>query len=213
MTAAGATTVALDRCAPGLRRRLRVETAEWHNRVDAAVDRRVSIGTRDDYVDLLILLYDLHMGFESHLGARVFQQRWCRIGVDIGQHLRAYLLASDLDRLGLSPPSRWTPVDRLPSFGHALGCLYVLEGSSLGGRMIAGVVEAAIGEVPTTFLTGQSRSHPAPWASVCSALTLFDELGGDGDAVVSGACATFAAFAERLGRAPTAGLNLVAVPE
>lgn len=213
MTKVEATTVGLERSAAGLRRRLRAETADWHDQVDAAVDLPASVCTRDDYADLLGLLYDLHLGFESPLAARVFSEDWRRIGIDIGRHFRAYLLASDLDGFGLSATSKWTPAFPLSTFGHALGCLYVLEGSSLGGRAIAGVVQATIGDVPTAFLTGHGRSNPAPWVSVCRGLAVFDALGGDGDSVVSGACATFAAFAHRLGRAPARELTLGATPE
>ena len=37
----------------------------------------------------------------------------------------------------------------IDSFGRALGALYVLEGSTLGGRIIAGIIAAA----SATFLT------------------------------------------------------------
>jgi heme oxygenase len=195
-----------------LRGRLRAETAEWHSRVEAAADLPASIASRDDYVALLGRLNDLHAGFESRLAARLFDDGWRRVGVDVGEHRRAHLLAADLRELGVAAKSSWVPPLPLATFGHALGCLYVLEGSSLGGRTVARVVRAAIGEVPTTFLTGLGRPDPAPWVSVCSALALFDGLGGDGAAVVSGACETFAAFADRLGPAATSDLRSTETP-
>jgi heme oxygenase len=198
------------RPAVGLRDRLRAETAGWHSRVEAVADLPASVATRDDYVDLLGRLIDLHAGFEIHLAAPAFDSGWRRVGVDIGHHARAFMLAADLQELGLTAKPQWVPSLPLLTFGRALGCLYVLEGSSLGGRTVARVVQAAIGDVPTTFLTGHGRPFVASWVSVCSALALFDTLGGDGDAVVAGACDTFAAFAEHLSRAPKSDLSAAA---
>ena len=113
----------------------------------------------------------------------------------IADHCRAGLLVADLAELGVTPTAR-SELPPFPCFGHALGCLYVLEGSALGGRIVAGMVRAAIGEVPTAFLTGQGRGHQ--WPAVRSALRCFDAQGGDGDAVVAGAVSTFAVFARQL---------------
>jgi heme oxygenase len=118
--------------------------------------------------------------------------------------LRITLLPQDSTKPGSVSASIWTPTF-VPTcwqliFGHALGCLYVLEGSSLGGRTVARIVRATLGEVPMTFLTGDGRSDPVPWLSLCNALARFEARGGDGGAVVSGACGIFAAFADHLNR-------------
>jgi heme oxygenase (biliverdin-IX-beta and delta-forming) len=210
VTLVGLTVVGPERRSSGLRWNLRTATRDWHSRVEGAADLPASIATRADYVDLLGRLYDLHAGFESWLAEYAFDEGWRRVGVDISRHRRAYLLAADLGELGTSVTSDWAPSPPLPTFGHALGCLYVLEGSSLGGRTVARVVRAVIGEVPTTFLTGVGRPEPAPWAVVCRALELFEALGGDGDAVISGACETFAAFADGLGSAAAPGTTQAA---
>jgi heme oxygenase len=212
MHTAGVIVAGLGRPAVGLRERLRAETADWHSRVEAVADLPASVATRDDYVDLLGRLIDLHAGFETRLAAPAFDSGWQRVGVDVGQHARAFLLAADLQELGVTAKPLRVPSLPLLTFGRALGCLYVLEGSSLGGRTVARVVQTAIGDVPTTFLTGAGRPFVASWLSVCTALALFDTLGGDGDAVVSGACDTFAAFAEHLSRAPKSDLSAAAAP-
>jgi hypothetical protein len=50
--------------------------------------------------------------------------------------------------------------------------------------------------VPTTFLTGRGRDQL--WPALRRALRRFDALGGDNDAVVAGAVATFGVFARQL---------------
>jgi heme oxygenase (biliverdin-IX-beta and delta-forming) len=183
-----------------LRVRLRTETAGWHDRVEAVADVPGSISTRGEYVAMLSRLYELHFTLESELANARFREAWPSVGVNLFAHRRAHLLAADLTELGASMPAGSPGPDPFATFGHALGCLYVLEGSSLGGRTVARIVRSALGEVPVTFLSGKGRSGPSPWLTVCTALSRFDALGGDGDAVVSGACDTFAVFADHLER-------------
>ena len=179
----------------GLPERLRAETAELHARVEALVDVPGRVRTRADYIDLLGALAGLHTGLEGQLVASSWDLAWAGVGIDIAGHCRAGLLSADLDELGATVADS-AEIAAFPTFGHALGCLYVLEGSALGGRIVARMVNAAIGDVPTTFFSGRGRGHQ--WPAVRGALRRYAERGGDGDAVVTGAVATFAVFAAGL---------------
>ena len=179
----------------GLPERLRAQTAWWHEKVEAAADIPGRVHTRADYVDLLSRLAALHIGLEAQLSAKVWDRAWVGVGVDIAAHCRAGLVIADLESLGV-PPGAAMVQPPFPGFGEALGCLYVLEGSALGGRIVARMVCAAIGEVPTAFLTGRGRGQQ--WPAVRRALRCFQTKGGDGDAVVAGAVSTFAVFARHL---------------
>ena len=181
----------------GLPERLRLETAELHAAVEAAIDLPGSVRTRSDYVTLLQRLHRIHACLEEQLAVGVWAGQWPDIGLDIAAHRRAHLVAADLGRLGAPAMTRAVPALRLTSFGQALGCLYVLEGSSLGGRIVAGVIRSAIGEVPTTFFDGAGRNHPAPWRAVCAALRRFEAYCASGDVLV-GARETFLAFGGHL---------------
>lgn len=180
--------------------RLRRETAACHREVEAVADIAGTVRTRADYVELLLRLYALHDGLERLLAAESWAPGWAGAGVRIAGYRRADQLGADLDALGGTTSSRPISLPSFATFSQALGCLYVLEGSALGGRMVAGIVRAAVGEVPVAFLTGVGRSQAAPWAGVRRALRRFDERGGDGDGVVAGARATFAAFGHHLNR-------------
>jgi heme oxygenase len=192
---AGVRVAATARGNPALPDRLRAETARCHEHIESVADIPRQVRTRDDYIRLLDRLSGLHAGLERQLSARSWDRAWADIGVTIGGHCRADLLVADLAGMGVTPT---TPMMQppFPCFGHALGCLYVLEGSALGGRIVAGMVRSAIGAVPTAFLTGQGRRHQ--WPAVRSALRRFDTQGGDGDTVVAGACSTFAVFGRQL---------------
>lgn len=180
--------------------RLRRETAACHREVEAAADIAVTVRTRADYVELLLRFHALHDGLEELMAAEVWASGWADVGVRIDDYRRTDQLGADLDALGGVTPAR--PISRpsFATFSEVLGCLYVLEGSALGGRVVAGIVRAAVGEVPVAFLTGIGRPQAAPWAGVRRALRRFDDQGGDGDGVLTGARATFAVFGDHLNR-------------
>lgn len=183
----------------GLPGRLREQTAQAHRLVEALVDIAGSVVTRADYIALLRRLHGVHSGLEDRLAEGRWDQRWAAVDVDIAAHCRSGLLIADLAELDspVTGPSEQPPFH---SFGHAMGCLYVLEGSALGGRTIAGIVRSAIGPVPTAFLTGRGRVHQAAWPAVRRSLRLFDAQGGNCNEVVAGALATFGVFGEQLAR-------------
>jgi heme oxygenase len=174
--------------------RLRAETAHWHHEVEALADIPGRVRSRADYTNLLGGLFELHTGLETQLSDQIWNDAWLGVGVHIATHCRAGLLIADLGELGVNPPTG-VAQQSFSCFGEAIGCLYVLEGSAIGGRIVAGMVRSAIGPVPTAFLTGPGRGHQ--WPVVRSALRRFQAQGGDGDAAVAGASATFAAFARQ----------------
>lgn len=118
-------------------RRLKVETAPLHRRVE----RRFKIIdphlTLDQYVHWLVRLYGYYEPFEQLL------EPWSsEIAIDWSCRRKTPLLLSDLTRLGVAkerisslPMCCSFPV--LTNIGSVFGALYVFEGSTLGGRIIA----------------------------------------------------------------------------
>ena len=76
-------------------------------------------------------------------------------------------------------------------FGEAVGCLYVLEGSALGGRVVARMLRARLGDIPTTFLL-DCAAEPGRWRRVRKALQSVPTA--DHPQVLRGADGTFAGF-------------------
>lgn len=103
-------------------------------------------------------------------------------------------LCADLAVHGLEPPA--VAPDRLspPDLNTALGGLYVLEGSTLGGRVVARHLRKHLGDpLPGgTFLDFHGDQASAHWKRLGLAL---DGLAADGlidpDCVIAGACAVF----------------------
>lgn len=197
---------------PGLRHRLRRETSDLHHAVEVAVDLPRSVRTPGDYADLLGRLHRFHAAVEVRLARPSWRDGWPGVGIDLARHRRSSLLALDLRRLGPVADAPRAALRRteardapdLPgvpepsTFGEALGCLYVLEGSSLGGRVIGPAVRQAVGDVPTAFFDSAGRGHPSPWRALQQGLHRYEAAHGDPDDVIGGARAAFVAFGRQV---------------
>lgn len=188
----------------GLPARLRRETASLHARVEAATGLPGSIRTREEYTVLLRRLHGFHSAVEARLARHDWSEQWAGLGIDLAGHRRSDLLASDLEALEAPVPDRAEALAGVDSFPGALGCLYVTEGSSLGGRILGPAIRSAIGDVPTAFFDSAGREHPSPWRTLTQALRRYGDGngGGDANAVVEGARITFLAFEKQVAVAP-----------
>jgi heme oxygenase len=182
----------------GLRERVRRETSGLHRVVEEATGLPGSIATREDYVRLMRRLHGFHTAVEEQLADPLLAHGWLEVGIVVPAHRRSHLLARDLDDLGAVPEEAAVRLPRLTGLGQALGCLYVVEGSALGGRVLAPAFRSALGDVPTGFFNSDGRMHPHPWRSVLAALGTFEAAGGRAGDVVSGAEATFRVFGNHL---------------
>lgn len=120
-----------------LSQHLRDGTRQVHTIVEAKLGLPQTVACRDDYIAFLRRSYRLYRPLEDHLLA--FPD-WPDHGIRLAEQSLVACLASDLSRLqpGVSLPFR-APAEacpHLPSFAHALGALYVLKGSTLGGEVI-----------------------------------------------------------------------------
>jgi heme oxygenase len=191
--------------------RLRRETAALHARVEAATGLPGSVRDRDDYGTLLRRLHGFHAAVETRLADQRWARDWAGLGLDLADYRRTHLLEEDLAAMQGFPvpvPSE-PPSDPLAhgtgSFAGALGCLYVTEGSALGGRVLGPAIRAAVAGVPTRFFDSAGRGHPSPWRTLVAALRRFGDGGGDQGAVVAGARSTFQSFELRVA-SPNAAL-------
>lgn len=177
--------------------RLRRETADLHSAVETATGLPGSVRSRLDYLSLLYRLHGFHQAVEVALADPRWADDWAELALDPSRYRRAHLLENDLKAMQAPRPGPATPFGGIDDFPTALGCLYVVEGSALGGRVIGPAIRSAIGDVPTSFFGSAGRGHPSPWRALREALRRF----GDGDdcaAVVEGARLTFLAFERRV---------------
>lgn len=163
----------------GARMALRRLTAEAHERVDAGFGR-FDLGTAGGYAAFLRAQAAAHLPVEAALDAAGAE----RVVGDWPARRRAAALRADLRALGAATPEL-LPAPAFDSPAAILGGVYVLEGSRLGGAMLARSVDPAF---PCGFLKpGQSPT----WRALI--VTLDDSLRTDEDIGVA-VCAAKAVF-------------------
>lgn len=87
----------------------------------------------------------------------------------------------------------------LDTIDNVLGCMYVLEGATLGGQLISrhlretqDITSLDAGR----FFAGYGDRTASMWRAFGAAVTAHVDAGGDADRIVSGARATFQTFGQ-----------------
>lgn len=111
--------------------RLRDATRELHEALEARLDILTRMESLEGRRGLAERFHALHAGVEAAVAPKLQPLP----GLNFEQRRRTKVLAADLDALGATrmAPAR---IDPVASTSEALGFLYVLEGSSLGGKVI-----------------------------------------------------------------------------
>lgn len=181
---------------------LKHHTARLHLRVESAVDLPRRVGTLGSYSELLGRLLGFYEPFEERLAATPA----ARVpGLELASRFKVPLLVADLEHLGHGrgeidafPRCLALPAPR--SLAQALGCLYVLEGSTLGGRFIRQHVERSLGlsGPGVAFFSSYGDDLGRMWKTfgeVVESAVIGEE---DRGAALEFAAATFEAFEEWL---------------
>lgn len=157
---------------------LQAATAEVHEQlhhVPAFASLAAGLLDHRGYAALLARLHGFHRPMEAAIARGLDADP---VGGSLTGWRRTHLLRSDLIHLGLDDAA----IDRLPraaissdrvSPATAMGFLYVLEGSTLGGRQLARNLDYLLPKGTTDgrsfFLAGGDRSH-VRWRDVCAAV-------------------------------------------
>ena len=128
---------------------LRAATSQAHQQLEISVEIEACITDREKYTGLLRSFFGFYRPLEDRLSAL---DGWAGRGVDLPGRRKASWLAADLQALGLNMQEIETLPDcaRLPTTNDSaqgFGCLYVLEGATLGGRQITALLQSS--PIPT----------------------------------------------------------------
>jgi heme oxygenase len=198
--------------ASSLRQRLKGETAEFHQRLEAMLGLLEPELSRDRYCQLLQVFHGFYSPVEAGL------ERLATTCPSLGFPLRARaeLIEHDLLALGLSwrelaELPRCVDLPRLSCPEDLAGCLYVLEGACLGGQVIAPVLRRRFGAdrgSGASFFVGDADETAARWRLVLAWLEDVVRAGARSEEIVDAACATFqtlALWVERQGAGTSVG--------
>ncbi|MFC7475112.1 biliverdin-producing heme oxygenase [Dankookia sp. GCM10030260] len=186
MSAAGSTRAAL-----------RAATDPIHTRLHGLPALRALAEGRIDragYAALLRRMLGFHAAVEAALAAAPSLAEW---GIDPAGRRRAGLIEADLAALDAAPgPVPMAPLPPLGCAARALGCLYVTEGSTLGGQQLARALDGLLppGPAGRRFLLGHGAAHGTMWRACCEALERCGAEPARRAAMLDAAAATFAAF-------------------
>ncbi|MBU8546161.1 MULTISPECIES: biliverdin-producing heme oxygenase [Roseomonadaceae] len=177
------------------RQALRQATGAVHERLHGVpVFARLASGRIDtgEYVLLLRRLLGFHLGVEAALGGGPSLLPY---GITLEQRRRSPMLVADLVALRAPPLAAVADLPAPSCAGFAMGCLYVMEGSTLGGQHLARALDGVLpGEDGRSFLRGYGARHGAMWRECCTAIEACGAESGRLAGMIAGAEATFARF-------------------
>lgn len=154
-----------------VRHLLRRSTRSAHQRLEDRLDRILWPITPGTYRWLIETWYGYLAASEP--AVLPWLQHCAALEPEKRRHLTR--LANDLISLGV-PESQHAKLRHCPavpqpgSLAAALGCAYVVEGSSLGGQIIRQRVGSALGLAPNhglSFFSGYDRDTGSMWRSFC----------------------------------------------
>jgi heme oxygenase len=181
-----------------LLQRLRQETQVIHARVEARVALPDRVGSAAGYRALLEAFYGLYSPCESAVEA--FAPQLVPWLPDVLLRLRKSALERDLQVLGNISPQTLplASVSPLQTVAQAFGCLYVLEGSTLGGQVISRHIGATLGFSPgngCSFFSGDGADTGRMWTLFRKAVEGYSAAHpNDDDEIVLSAIHTFETF-------------------
>ncbi len=150
---------------------LKASTKTQHERVENLMNLLDPKLSKRDYSDVLVRFHCLYAELEPLIFER---PEWFGLPLHIGARRKLGLLEQDLESLQLRPLPKPQNELRFPTFAHALGALYVVEGATLGGQVIGRHLEQRLGFTArhgAAFFNSYGDQVGANWREFCAFLT------------------------------------------
>lgn len=173
---------------------LKSATAGHHARVEALMPSLDALATPAGYAAALRALHAFHAAWEPAVWRA---PGLAEAGLDEGARRKLPLLERDLRALAVAPCRVRPPAPAVPDAAAALGALYVLEGATLGGRVIHRHVAGPLGLTPErggAYYHGYGAATGARWKELGEGVRRYVAAYGGEARVVDGAVACFAAL-------------------
>lgn len=147
--------------------RLKEETKENHQSLERILIPQIkSIRNLEDYARLLGMFYSYFGGLEKKIDAAVDKE----LLPDYDKRRKTSAIADDLLAIGASLPDLAADNDlpEITDHQQALGALYVIEGSALGGKIISKMIAQALGDSvqkALSFYDGYGEDTAEMWGT------------------------------------------------
>lgn len=143
---------------------IKFQTKQQHQELEAVLIPQIkSIRSNDDYAKLLSLFYGYFAPLEKDIGALMDFRL-----PDFDQRRKTGTILRDLDFIehkGYFPVQDYV-YPEIQNFFQALGALYVMEGSTLGGKFIANMIGRQLNfhsEMGLSFFNGYGAATGNMW--------------------------------------------------
>jgi heme oxygenase len=175
---------------------LKKETLTAHQQLEKLLVYRIrSINSVEKYIALLKIFYGFYQPLEGLMEPLIHKE----IIPDYDERRKSAALLEDIRHL-LQEDTRVILCPQPPAItntGAALGALYVLEGSTLGGAIIAKMIRTKISGLPgesLRFFTSYGEQTTEKWAAFRQALNAWATTQQQKEAIIFGANETFQQF-------------------
>lgn len=178
-----------------LSEKLKEKTKTAHQELEKLlVYKFKSIQTVHDYLDILINFYQFFTPMEdkiqSHIGNTV---------PDFSHRRKTEWMVEDFKFFGCPTPqiSTLTPLPKIENACHALGAMYVLEGSTLGGKIISSMASKKLNIPPSggfNFFSGYREATAEMWKGFKDHLDLPNWAPKEEETIIDAANHTFLFF-------------------
>ena len=148
------------------------------------------ISSNNDYARILELMYGYYHPIESRIETLLGEREFSR---------KAEWIIDDLHILGngFHTPQICIDIPQITNTAQAFGALYVLEGSTLGGVHIAGMIAKKLtfpGPAPLRFFEGYGTETKQRWETFCTVLNEKQFNEAEKEQVLTTAAQTFMLF-------------------
>jgi len=175
---------------------LKKDTLANHHQLEKMlVGRMKTIRTTQDYIDLLHLFYSYFGGLEKQIDQHLDRN----LLPDYEQRRKSASLAHDIEALGGTPPqtANGAALPTINSPLHAIAALYVIEGSTLGGKFISKMIAQQLNITDgkgLSFFNSYGPDTETMWNVFKDALNKQTTAANEQNEVVDAANKTFAKF-------------------
>ena len=157
-------------------RRLKMATSASHTALEDQLPLMNADLTREDYFQFVSRFFGFYAPLEVQLLA---SPHWHQLAFDYAPRQKTPRLAQDLLALGrsdaaLAATPRCTDLPACTTAEQLLGCLYVIEGATLGGRSITRHLQSQLGLTPElggAFFDGYGAQTGSHWKAFCTMLS------------------------------------------
>ena len=177
-------------------KRLKEATSSRHAALESRLPLLDASMSRARYLQFLQRFWGYYAPLETQLLALPY---WDSMEFDYAERHKTPRLVQDLRALGetceaIRTVVRCRNLPTLASPGQLLGCLYVIEGATLGGQIITRRLQANLGLTPLTgaaFFDGYGAQTGGHWKAFCAMLRANAGESGRQDEIVASANQTF----------------------